>query len=848
MTNGWVDIKNADVVFVMGGNPAENHPCGFKWALEAKKTRGAKIVAVDPRFQRTAAVADVYAPLRAGSDIAFLNGIIRYAIETRRYHADYVKLHTNATYIVGEKYGFQDGLFTGFDDKKGEYDKASWAYEADEKTKAYGVDETLQNPRCVFQLLKKHVDRYTPEMVEKICGTPKAQFLKVAEVVTSTGNAERVGTIMYALGWTQHSTGVQIIRSAAMLQLLLGNVGRPGGGVNALRGHSNIQGATDMAGTFDILPGYLKVPTGALTDLTTYLEKSTPWTLNKMAWASMNYWTNYPKFMVSLLKATWGKAATKENDFGYAWLPKADGNYSWAYMFDDMYRGSSMRLGAKEPGPEGFISFGMNPVGTGPNSEKMVAALAKLKWLVMVENQETETAAFWKAPPQLEGPPTAQIQTEVYLLPAANFAEKDGTLTNSARWMQWKWKAVDPPGDAKSDQEIIAKMFLAVRDLYKKEGGALPEAVLNLDWKYTNPANPDLAEALKEINGKALADLTEPPKDPKSKEPPKVLKTAGQQLDGFGQLRDDGSTMCGNWLHSGVYTEAGNLAARRNNADPLGLGMFHQWAFSWPANRRIMYNRASADAQGKPWDPKRAGIQWNGEKWVGDVPDIKPDSAPGQFGAFIMLPEGVGRLYAPVLNDGPFPEHYEPVEAPVDNALHPKVSSSPVVKRFNSDKDKWGKASDYPIVCTTYRLTEHFHYWTKHQVGGRLNEVQPGIFFEIPEELAKEKGIKNGDMVRISSARATITGPAMVTRRMPHFDLDGKRIWQIGFPIHWGFSGDAKHAGPLANLMTSWAIDPNTWTPEYKAFQVQLEKADTGEKSKQGEGEPAKKTDKSERA
>ncbi|HMK72415.1 MAG TPA: molybdopterin-dependent oxidoreductase, partial [Myxococcaceae bacterium] len=322
-----MDIKNADVVFVMGGNPAENHPCGFKWALEAKKTRGAKIVAVDPRFQRTAAVADVYAPVRAGSDIAFLHGIIRYALETKRFHADYVKLHTNATYIVGEKYGFQDGLFSGFDEKKGEYDKAQWGYEPDEKTKAYSVDETLQNPRCVFQLLKKHVDRYTPEVVERICGTPKAQFLKVAEVVTSTGNAEKVGTILYALGWTQHSTGVQIIRTAAMLQLLLGNVGRPGGGVNALRGHSNIQGATDMAGTFDILPGYLKTPNGALTDLATYLEKSTPWTLNKAPWASWNYWTNYPKFMVSLLKALYGKAATKENDFGYTWLPKADGNY-----------------------------------------------------------------------------------------------------------------------------------------------------------------------------------------------------------------------------------------------------------------------------------------------------------------------------------------------------------------------------------------------------------------------------------------------------------------------------------------------------------------------------------------
>jgi len=824
MTNGWVDIKNADVVFVMGGNPAENHPCGFKWAIEAKKTRGAKIVSVDPRFQRTAAVADLYAPLRAGTDIAFLSGIIRYALETRRYHADYVKLHTNASYIVGEKYGFQDGLFTGFDEKKGEYDKTSWGYEPDAHSNGYGVDPTLENPRCVFQLLKKHVDRYTPEAVERICGTPKAQFLKVAEMVTSTGNAEKVGTILYALGWTQHSVGVQIIRTAAMLQLLLGNVGRPGGGVNALRGHSNIQGATDMGGTFDILPGYLKTPSAALTDLATYLEKSTPWTLNKMAWASMNYWTNYPKFMVSLLKCLWGKNGTKENEFGYAWLPKVDGNYSWSYMFDDMYRGKSTRAGAEEPGPEGLISFGMNPVGTGPNSPKMVAALSKLKWLVMVENQENETAAFWKAPKELGTPDASQIQTEVYLLPATNFAEKDGTFTNSARWIQWKWRAVDGPGESKSDQEIISRVLLALKDLYRKEGGALPEAVLNISWPYTNPANPDLAEVLKEINGKAVADIHEPPKDPKSKEPLKVIKAAGQQLESFGQLKDDGSTSCGNWLYTGVFTEAGNNSQRRSPADPLGLGMYHQWGFSWPANRRVMYNRASADANGKPWDPKRAGIQWNGEKWVGDVPDMKPDAPPGTFGAFIMLPEGVGRLFAPVLNDGPFPEHYEAVESPVENPLHPKVSSSPVLKKFKSDKDQFGTAKDYPIVCTTYRLTEHYHYWTKHQAGGRLNEVQPGIFFEIPEDLAKEKGIQNGETVRITSARGSIEGPAMVTRRMPTFTIEGKKVWQIGFPIHWGFSGDAKHAGPLANMLTSSAIDPNTWTPEFKAFLVKVEK------------------------
>jgi formate dehydrogenase-N alpha subunit len=819
MTNGWVDIKNTDVILAMGGNPAENHPVGFKWFMEARKGRGAKLVAVDPRFTRTAAVADLYSPIRSGTDIAYLLGLIRYAISTGRFHADYVKIHTNAPYIVNDKYAFNDGLFSGFDSAKHQYVKDSWAYEADPKTKGYELDPTLQHPRSVFQLLKQHVERYTPEMVERICGTPKETFLKVADIVTSTGNAQRVGTITYALGWTQHSTGVQIIRAAAMLQLLLGNVGRPGGGVNAFRGHSNIQGATDTAGTFEILPGYLKTPAAAAQTLADYYTAAVPTTLNKQAWPSMNYWVNYPKFMVSLLKSIYGNAATKDNDFGYAWLPKIDGNYSWMYIYDDMYRGSSTRAGGKEPGPEGFITFGMNPVGLGPNSKKMIAALSKLKWSVVIENVETETARFWNAPSEYGGAAPSKIQTEVYMLPAASFAEKDGTFTNSARWLQWKWKALDPPGQAKSDQEIISRIFLAVQNLYRKEGGALPEQVLNVSWAYSNPTNPDLSEVLKEMNGKALADLHDPV------DPTKVLKTAGQQVDGFGQLMDDGSTMCGNWLHSGVFTEAGNNAQRRNNADPTGLGMFHTWAFSWPANRRVMYNRASADAQGNPWDPTRAGIKWNGQKWVGDVPDMKPDAPPGTFGAFIMLPEGVGRLFSGSLNDGPFPEHYEAVEAPVDNPLHPKVTSNPTALKFASDKDIIGDKKDFPIVCTTYRLTEHFHYWTQHQHKGVLNELSPGFFVEIPQALADQKGIANGSKVKVTSARGSIEGTAMVTKRLRPMKVDGKDLWQIGFPIHWGFAGDPDHTGPLANFLTASVGDPNTWTPEYKAFLVNLDKA-----------------------
>jgi len=815
MTNGWVDIKNADVILAMGGNPAENHPVGFKWFIEAKISRNAKLVVVDPRFTRTAAVADFYSPIRVGTDIAYLFGLVRYALETGRFHEEYVRIHTSAPLIVSEKFSFEDGLFSGFDREKGAYAKDAWAYELDAKGFAK-ADPTLQHPRCVFQLLKKHADRYTPEMVERICGVPKETFLKVAEVVTSTGNAERVGTVTYALGWTQHSTGVQMIRAAAILQLLLGNVGRPGGGVNAFRGHSNIQGATDTAGTFEILPGYLRTPKGEWATLEDYLHALTP---KPLAAGSMNYWQNYPKFMVSLLKAAYGEKAAKQNDFGYAWLPKVDGNYSWLYIFDDMYRGSAERFGAKEPGPEGLMSFGMNPVGTGPNSKKMVAALAKLKWLVVVENAETETAIFWKAPKELEGPAPAQIQTEVFLLPAANFAEKDGTFTNSARWLQWKWKALDPPGEARADQEILARLFLAVRDLYEKEGGALPEQITSVAWNYTNPVRPDLAQVLKEMNGKAVKDLRDP------KDPTRVLKRAGQQLDGFHELRDDGSTMCGNWVHSGVYTEAGNNAKRRDNADPTGLGMFHDWAFSWPANRRVMYNRAAADASGRPWDATRAGIRWNGEKWVGDVPDTKADAAPGAFGAFMMMPEGVARLFAPTLEDGPFPEHYEALEAPVANALHPTTTSNPVARHFSSDKDVYGNKEDFPIICTTYRLTEHFHYWTKHQQQGRLNQLQPGFFVEIPEALAREKGIANGSQVKVVSARGEIQGVAMVTKRLRPLTVDGRPMWQIGFPIHWGFSGDPRHAGPLANMLTSSAMDPNTWTPEYKAFQVRLEKA-----------------------
>ncbi|MGH9847535.1 MAG: molybdopterin dinucleotide binding domain-containing protein, partial [Blastocatellia bacterium] len=593
----------------------------------------------------------------------------------------------------------------------------------------------------------------------------------------------------------------QNIRAAASLQLLLGNIGMPGGGVNALRGHSNIQGATDMSQTHT-LPGYLRMPGPEQQTLREYLAANTP---KKLRPNSMNYWENYDRFTVSLLKAFFGKAATAENDFAYAWLPRMDRDYSWTYIYDDAYRGTV----------KGLLSFGMNPVGNGPHSKKMVQALAKMDWMVVVENFETETATFWKAPKEYGGPDTKEILTEVFMLPAANFAEKDGTFTNSARWLQWKWKAIDPPGEARPDQEIIGRLVVKLKELYAKEGGAFAGPVVHMAWDYTTPMNPNLEEVAREINGRVLEDF----KDEKTG----VEYRKGQQAPGFAALRADGKTLCGNWVHSGYFTEAGNLAQRRNPADaPSGLGAYPNWAFNWPANRRILYNRAGADPSGKPWDPQRAALFWNGERWVGDAPDIRADSKPEEgLGPFIMNAEGVGKLYAIEMNEGPLPEHYEAYEAPVENPLHPKVTSNPVTKVFETDLDVYGNREQFPIVCTTYRLTEHFHYWTKHQAS--LNQLQREFFVEIPEELAREKGIGHGDKVRVTSARGSIEGRAMVTKRMRPLKVAGRTVWQIGFPIHWGYAG--KSVGPLANTLTPTALDPNSSTPEYKAFLVNLEKA-----------------------
>src|SRR2546430_770117 len=608
MPNGWVDMKNADMMLIMGGNPAENHPCGFKWPVEANRRGNAKIISVDPRFTRTSAVADLFCQIRAGTDIAFLGGVIRYAIENSRIAKDYLVNYTNAAFIVKGDFKMPadtDGVFSGFDAKSQSYDKSTWNYAGTgggDATHPVGgsappapklpdkveFDLSLQNPNCVFQLLRKHYSRYTPEMVERITGIPKEQFLKAADLYTSIrkdGDMKKVGTIIYAVGWTQHTFGTQIIRTAAMLQLLLGNVGRAGGGVNALRGHSNIQGATDRAGVFDILPGYLKMPAPDDVDFATYLKRTTPTASKPAEWDSYNYWSNTPKFAVSFLKALYGDAAKKENDWAFHYLPKIDRKYSWVEIWDDMYKGRV----------KGMLAFGMNGVAIGPNSLKNIAALRKADWLVVGEIYPDETSEFWRAP-GTTAEEMKSIQTTVYRLPCAGFAEKDGNFVNSARWLQWKNAALPTPGEARLDQDILAQIYLKVRERYQKDGGPFPDPILNIRWPYTQPEYPSLSEVAREINGQALADITDATGQ--------SLK-AGQQLPGFAWLKDDGTTLCGNWLYSGSWTEAGNQMARRGTEDPSGLGIYPNWAWAWPADRRVLYNRASCDPAGKPWGADR---------------------------------------------------------------------------------------------------------------------------------------------------------------------------------------------------------------------------------------------------
>ncbi|TAJ38888.1 MAG: formate dehydrogenase-N subunit alpha [Reyranella sp.] len=805
MTNSWNDIKNADVILVMGGNAAEAHPCGFKWVTEAKSNNGAKLVVVDPRFTRSAAVADLYAPLRPGTDIAFLMGVINYLLKNDKIHRDYVKAFTNASYLVKEGYKFEDGLFTGYDASKRDYtNKSDWEYQFDEQGMAK-VDDSMSSPNSVMSLLKAHAGRYTPEMVERICGTPKDKFLKVCELIASTATGERTMTSLYALGWTQHTTGAQNIRCMAMIQLLLGNMGMPGGGVNALRGHANVQGITDLALLSTSTPGYMVLPSERETTFADYMKSRA---FKPIRPGQTSFWQNYQKFFVSQQKAFFGAAATAENDWAYDYLPKFDTGYDTLKMVDMMAAGQM----------NGLFCQGLNIMMAAPQKDKTRAGLGKLKWLVVVDPIETETARFWENHGEFNNVDPKSVQTEVFQLPTSVYVEEEGSFTNSSRVIQWHWKAAEGPGESRSDIDIVAGLYGRLKAKYAKDGGAFPDPLLKLTWSYTNSASPAPAEVLKEINGYVVQDVTDPA------DPTKVLLRAGQQLPSFAVMTADGKTAAGCWIYTGVYTDAGNMSMRRDASDPTGKGVHPNWGFAWPANRRVLYNRASSDPNGKPWSERKKYVFWNGARWTGaDVPDYGPLVAPDKsVGPFIMNPEGVGRLYVRgVMREGPFPEHYEPMDAFLENPLHPKVSVSPVARIFAADAKSFGTPDKFPIVATTYRLTEHFHYWTKAVHGNAV--LQPELFVEIGERLAKAKGIKDGEWVEISSQRGAIKAKACVTKRIRPILVNGKPCDVIGLPIHYGFIGLARK-GYATNTITPSVGDASVNTPEYKAFLVDVKK------------------------
>jgi formate dehydrogenase major subunit len=797
MTNHWRDIRHADLIMINGANPAEAHPVGFRWMMRAKLERRAKMIHVDPRFTRTSAVADLHVRIRTGTDVAFFGGLINYVLQNQLYHKEYVEFATNGGFVVKQGYTFKDGLFNSYDPAKRAYTPTEWAYETGPDGFAK-VD--IKHPRSVLNLMGQHYRRYTPEMVERITGIPRDQFLDVARQVGEMGRPDKVMTIVYAVGLTHHSTGVQLIRSGAVLQLLLGNIGRPGGGMNAERGHANIQGNTDHAISWEILPGYLRAPAPGQRNLKDYVDQSAS---KQFRPNSLNFFgTNYRKFMVSLLKTWYGDAATKRNEFAFDHLPKPATNASWLSIFDQALQGKM----------EGLMLSGMTATSIGPDSNQVLQALSNLKWLCVMDAFQTTSSEFWRAP----GIDPSKVQTEVFMLPATHWIEKDGSFTNSGRWAQWKEQVLPPEGEARHDHWILADLFQRVRNLYRQQGGKFPAPVMELTFPYKDPVKPDLDEIAQEINGKDLA--------------------TGKRLETFADLKDDGTTTAGDWIYTGHYPESGNLTTRRDGVqdpqanDPTGMGFYLNWAWSWPLNRRVLYNRASADPQGRPWDPSRPGIQWDADagKWVGDVPDYPPKADPSKPGAplpFIMTGEGTGRLFSNGVADGPFPEHYEPIESPVQNPLHPAVSATPVA--FLYDKaagrdNRFGTPQEFPYVATSYRLTEHEHYVTQNV--DHLVQLQPEAFVEVPAELAQEKGIENGDRVRVSSKRGKLEVHAVVTKRLGPLQIDGKKVYQIGIPIHWGFVGINTGQHWLANALTPFVGDASARTPEFKAFLVNIEK------------------------
>jgi len=818
------DMLNSDAILIMGSNMAENHPVAFQWIIEAKE-KGGKVIHVDPRFSRTSAVSDIWLPLRAGSDIIFLGALIRYVLENELFFREYLVHYTNAPVIISQDFHDTEeleGVFSGWKADLKCYDPKTWWYEgADQRggqapggetppipvpdLNSYKKDETLQDPRCVFQLVKRHFVRYTPELVEQYCGISKESFLRAADIYCRASGPDKTGGICYAVGWTQHSSGVQIIRCAAILQLVLGNMGRPGGGIMALRGHASIQGSTDIPTLFDILPGYLNMPRfgESSKSLAKYIAQNSPRT---------GWWRNFDKYIVSLLKAYYGDAATPENQFGFNWLPRLTGDHSHQGYWLDMMDGKM----------DGMFIMGENPAVAGPNSGMERRALSKLKWLVVRDLVDTETSSFWRDAPEVKSGEVRpeDIQTEVFLMPAAGHAEKDGTFTNTQRLLQWHEKAVDPPGDSRSENWFMFHLGNLLREKAKKNPHSKNAGLLALTWNYTTEgphAEPSAEEVLQEINGYAVADR--------------------QLVPGFGALKADGSTACGAWIYSGVFPKPGeNRANQRTSKDFYG----HGWGFAWPADRRILYNRASARPDGNPWSERKKLVWWDcpNKKWMGnDVPDFvatKPpnyvpnESAEGDDALagdkpFILHADGLGWIWVPNgLADGPLPAHYEPLESPIRNPIYPKQQINPVAMSKKRIGNEYASSPDsrFPYVMTTYRLTEH------HTAGGmtrtltHLAELQPEMFCEISVEMAAELGIRQGEWVTIVSLRGAIEAHALITPRVQTLEIEGKRVYQVGVPFHWGYSGLVK--GDIGNDLIAISEEPNVRIMESKGLLCNL--------------------------
>ena len=832
-TTFLMDLQFADLIVIQGSNFAENHPVGFRFVTKAKE-RGAKVVHVDPRFTRTSALADLYIPLRSGTDIAFTGGVINYVLQNDAYFKEYVLHYTNAAYLVSEDFRDTEdlaGLFSGFDPEAGKYDTSTWKYEFEEgdgagaggeqaaqtesgspvtgadrsnARKRPKRDDTLQHPRCVINVLKRHFARYTPEFVERVCGSPQDKFLELCRMIVEASGPEKTSTYCYAMGWAQHTVGVQNIRAAATLQALLGNTGRPGGGIMALRGHASIQGSTDVATLYDLLPGYIKAP-----NLERGESSFAKWRDNNTVPTS--WWSNWPKYAISFMKAWYGDAARADNDWAYDYLPKNTGDHSHQAMFYAM----------KDDEIEGLVLWGQNPAVGGQNAGLQRAALERLDWLVVRDLFETESAAFWKR----EGVDPATIGTEVFFMPVAGVAEKGGTFTNTMRLVQFHEKAVDAPNDARSDLEFAYALGKRLKALYAGSENPRDRPILDMTWDYESDdpherqrGEPDPEKVMRELNGFVIA--------------------TGEHVKGFAELKDDGSTACGCWIYSGYFPEPGRNLTRRRNADDY---VSPEWAWAWPMNRRMLYNRASADPEGKPWSERKKLVWWDeaAQKWTGlDVPDFPVGKAPSYRGSldkagvetqdgdapFIMQQYGVAEIFGVQGTvDGPFPTHYEPKESPVANALYPDVQVNPVLKEWRRRDNPYHGTGDprYPYVLTTYRLTEHHLTGAMTRWLPWLAELQPEAFVELSPELAVERGIRNGDWVTLETARAEIEAKALVTGRIAPLRLGkGRFVHQIGMPIHFGSQGVV--FGDSANDLPPNVADPNVSIHEAKAFTCNL--------------------------